>query len=475
MGRIIQIIEKIRYGFKSRLISYILLLLIIFIFGFEIYTFISIREYNYNNLKASMHAQGKFNSELYLSYVSDFSINDNIDNDRLQFINNSLGQIQIIDKSKTVIYDSLASPNIGLVINASDVENAINGVPDYDVYFNGIEKVMSYSFPIINNGVNAGVIRVTSGLSSVDRDILGKFGFFVLFGGISLAFGGIVSYLIAGLIFSPINSLTVLASKLSNGQYNEKSKMSYRGEIGELAKTMDEMSANIIHKEEIKTEFISSVSHELRTPLTSIKGWSITLQDDTVDRETINEGLKIIEKESDRLSDMVEDLLDFSRFKSPRFSLNKTQFNIIEIVKNIIKQLKPRTSEKEIDVIFNFDDSDIMLIADSDRIKQVMINLLDNAIKFTGNKGTIAVNIISKDLKAEVVVEVIDTGIGISEDEISLVTTKFYKGSSSGSHTGLGLSICEEIVIRHGGNLEIESKINEGTTVRFRIPRGDVE
>ena len=295
---------------------------------------------------------------------------------------------------------------------------------------------------------------------------------FILLGVFSLIAWMLLLYYFADKLLKPINKLTSLASKLSDGQYNQKSNMEYSGEIGELAKTMDELSENIIKKEEIKTDFISSVSHELRTPLTSIKGWALTIQDNDIDPETRKEGIMIIEQEADRLSEMVEDLLDFSRYTSPSFNLTKTEFDIVPVVKNIVNQMSPRSKEKKISLIFDTNVDSAVIVGDNNRLKQVLINLIDNAIKFTLEDGSVIVSINKNEELDEIDFEVVDTGIGISEDDIELVTTKFYKGTSKGSNTGLGLSIAEEIIIKHGGKLEIQSKLGEGTAIRFNIPIG---
>ena len=139
------------------------------------------------------------------------------------------------------------------------------------------------------------------------------------------------------------------------------------------------------------TEFISSVSHELRTPLTSIKGWSITLQDDGIDRELVDEGLKIIESESDRLSDMLEELLDFSRFVSGDIILKREIINIKEILIKTYKQLLPTSEINKINLRLDLDENIGEIIGDKDRIKQVLINLLDNAFKFTQENGNVLI------------------------------------------------------------------------------------
>jgi len=447
----------------------------IFVIGFETFVYFTLKNYQYNNLKNFMHSQANFSAEQYRSTAGDYALSDNVLNESLQFTNNISGQVQIINTEGVVIFDNIGSNNIGKEIKSTDVKSALENIASSIVNPKDEhgQKTLSVSVPLQDRTSQVGVIRVTASLVETDKSIWKQFMIFIIFGIVSVLIGVLLSYFLSKTIFKPINKLTEIAKKYSDGQYDAKSDMRYEGEIGELAQTMDEMSDNIIEKEGLKTEFISSVSHELRTPLTSIKGWSITLQDDGIDRELVDEGLKIIEKESDRLSDMVEDLLDFSRFTSPNFKLTKATFNIVEIAQLIVKQLKPRVNDKEITLLLNFNKDDIDVVADENRIKQVFINLLDNAIKFTPKGGTVVLDI--EDKGDDVVCKVIDTGIGISKSDIGKVTLKFYKGTSSESHTGLGLSICEEIVTAHKGNLEISSIENEGTTITFTIPKKVVE
>lgn len=166
---------------------------------------------------------------------------------------------------------------------------------------------------------------------------------------------------------------------------------------------------------------------------------------------------------------MVEELLDFSRLSSGRMELKVSEINLSEIAKLVNKQLQFRAKTGGIDIVVNYDEEPVIIMADKDRIKQILINLLDNALKFTESGGVIITNITQDENNA--VLEVIDTGIGIKSEEISLITGKFYKGGSSNSHTGLGLSICEEIIKLHGGNMTITSKIGEGTSVRVILPK----
>lgn len=473
MGKIKEIIRKNKDSLKFRLIFFYMVVFFIFIAGFEIFTYISLREYYYNNVKSNMLAQANYSQELYESSISEYTLSEVVLNERFEFLNNIQGQVQILDNTGILYYDNTGDSNVGEVIDDFDSLLINRKWFKFDLDNHGKEMVLNY--PITTNNKQIGILRNITSLEKVNKDILNRMNIFILFGLFSLLTGFVIIYYFSDRFLLPINKLINLANKLSDGRYSEKSDMDYKGEIGELAKTMDELSSNILKKEEIKTDFISSVSHELRTPLTSIKGWAITLQDGDIDKNTINDGLKIIEKEADRLSDMVEDLLDFSRFTSPRFNLSKDGFNIIPVIKNIINQLKIRTNEKNITMIYDYDDDVINIVADENRLKQVFINLIDNAIKFSLENGTIIVSIKKDEEKNLLICEVIDTGIGIGDEEIELVTSKFYKGTNKESHTGLGLSICEEIILQHNGTLEIFSKLGEGTTIHFELPIGEID
>ena len=470
MGKLIEKINIQRKSLKFSLILYYLLIFIGFVVFYLIFTYFSLRSYYYDNLENLMLSQSKFSVEIYESSISRYSISEVVFNERFEFLNNIDGQVQLLNNSGELFYDSTGSSNVGEIIIKS--ENMLN--PDGEHKFeNDIRnRKLSLNYPIKVNNNQIGVLRTISDTRVVRKDIARQMRVFILLGVFSLIAWMLLLYYFADKLLKPINKLTSLASKLSDGQYNQKSNMEYSGEIGELAKTMDELSENIIKKEEIKTDFISSVSHELRTPLTSIKGWALTIQDNDIDPETRKEGIMIIEQEADRLSEMVEDLLDFSRYTSPSFNLTKTEFDIVPVVKNIVNQMSPRSKEKKISLIFDTNVDSAVIVGDNNRLKQVLINLIDNAIKFTLEDGSVIVSINKNEELDEIDFEVVDTGIGISEDDIELVTTKFYKGTSKGSNTGLGLSIAEEIIIKHGGKLEIQSKLGEGTAIRFNIPIG---
>ena len=374
--------------------------------------------------------------------------------------------------------DTVNGNEIGNVLSTNDVTSAKNGSYGSNIYKNPItnNNELAVSIPLNNGNEQVGIARFIISLENVDSIIAQRYLVFFLFGFFVIVIGVSISIFMSTKIVNPIEKLTNVALKLADGQLNEKADEVGDYEISKLGSTMNLMSENLVKKEQLKKDFISSVSHELRTPLTVIKGWAFTLQPEAKGNKLLEDGLSIIEKESDRLGNMVTELLDFSELSSGRLIMNKELFDLNELGIFINKQLMPKSSSKKIDMLLNYDESRrVMVMADRDRIKQVFINILDNALKFTDEGGVVLTDIKIEDDKA--VVEVIDNGCGISEEEISLVTGKFYKGSNSNSHTGLGLSICEEIVKAHNGNLIIRSVLEKGTVVRIELPleKGEIQ
>ncbi len=440
-----------------------------------IFSIYATKFYYYSTMEGILNNEIRYSTNLYSSYMADYELEEVIAEDKNQFYRQTDCQVQILDNNQVVVFDSIASPNLGQKIKTPDVVSASNGQNGSYTgkvgYTNS--NIMAVSVPLESRGKQVGILRYISSLKEVDRAIRMKSVSFSLFGFLVILFSMLISKILTKSIIKPINNLAKVAEKMAKGNFEVRAKENNSDEIGRLAMTLNLLTDNINKKEQLKNEFISSVSHELRTPLTSIKGWAQTLKYDPADLETTTMGIDIIDSECDRLTTMVEELLDFSRFTSGRISIVKTKQNLIELAEHIKNQLLPKVRAKGIDLILNYESPELIATFDRDRIKQVFINILDNAIKFTPDKGTIIINIERNEKFAEV--SIIDTGIGISFEEIELVTGKFYKGSNSNSHVGLGLSICEEIVKLHNGELMIKSKLDEGTTVSFTLPLGDDE
>ncbi len=463
-----------RYSIKSRLVKNFMLIIIITVLILDFFLISGIRHYYYRNIEELLDNQLKFSIDYLEKYLEVSNLSDIIIDDIDLFWNQTTAQIQVFNLNGDKLLDSVGenSENTQLTSDLKKAQSGEKGVwIGHTDYYNG--EVMRISRPIISKGKIVGILRFTSSMQATKNLINNLALILISLGGIVILISGIVAYFLANSIVRPLERVTEAAEKMADGQLDIRSDVSLDDEIGKLSDTINYMAEEILKKEALKTEFISSISHELKTPLTSIKGWAITLQDDSMDKDIILEGLGIIEEESDRLSDMLEELLDFSRFVSGDISLRKNKFNVDEVLKNIYRQLSPIAKLQGINLILEKKMDLGYLIGDKDRLKQVLLNLLDNAFKFSSDGSDVTLQSYLKD--ENLIIKVIDNGSGIADDELPNVKEKFYKGTSSKSHTGIGLSICDEIVSLHRGKLYIKSELGKGTIVTVILPRGDCE
>ena len=468
-----------KINFNSIIFSIMKIIMIfvtLVVVGFEIFSYRSITNYYESALVGAMLNQAKYNQVLYSNYLSRYDLSEIVIGDKNSFYRNNISQVQILDNSSNVLFDSLGSSKIGTKIKSTDVINANKGEYSYQKIINKKtgEEVIALSYPLSDNQKQIGIIRLISSTAKVKENVNNQMIIFLFFGFTIFLFALVVSFYASKRWIVPIKNLTKVGEKLAQGDFKVKASEDGKNEISELGQTLNYMSENIVKREDMKNEFISSVSHELRTPLTSIKGWAITLQAKEIQKneDMLNQGLTIIENEGERLSLMVEDLLNFSRLSSTSFQYEKEDLNIVEIAKEVYQQLYPRSLNEKINFDFKTAYEEIIVNCDKNRMKEVFINIIDNAMKFTPKDGHIDIFISKED--ENVNIEVKDDGEGIKEDEISFVSSKFFKGSSSKSQTGLGLSICEEIVKAHDGKLVIKSKYTVGTSVIVVLPRAKV-
>ena len=459
---------------KTRLVGNFMLIIIITVCILEMFLINAEKHYSYKNLEDVVTNQIKLSSDFYDKYFSMSSLESNVLNNVDVFWEKTTSEVQIIDMSGNVLMDSIGAVSNN-VANMPDVKKAIGGElgkwignVDYDDV-----EVMAISYPLKYNNKVIGVLRFITSLREVNREIRFISYIYISIGLLVILISGVLSYFLANTIVKPLEEVTKAAEKMASGQLSSRSTKKYDDEIGKLSDTLNSMAEELSHKDELKNEFISSVSHELRTPLTSIKGWAITLNTtDLDDKELLRDGLDIIEKESDRLTGMVEELLDFSRFVSNKITLRVKNINIVDVIEKVKKQLEPRAKREKINFVLEKDDDSIEIMADENRIKQVLINVIDNAFKFTPENGEVKITV--KNKQEYVNIDVKDTGSGISKEDLPRVKEKFFKGKSSKSQNGLGLSISDEIVKLHNGTMDIYSEIDRGTEVVIKLPlKGD--
>ncbi len=358
-------------------------------------------------------------------------------------------------------------------VQTDDVAQAIE--TRNPVYFVGQnpatgERIMSVATPMIYaDGQVVGVLRFVSSTKNADRYILM---------GMLIALGFAVAVLVLVYfsnrvyfrsILVPVAQITETAKRIAGGSYGVQIEKKYNDEIGELADTINDMSIKISRAERMQSEFVSSVSHELRTPLTAITGWGETLLEGDADPEETRRGISIILGEARRLTSMVEELLEFTRIQDGRFTLNVRTCDLRADFEDMIFMYGSRLRQEGIALEYEENDDDIPeLSCDPERMRQVFLNILDNAAKHGGEGKRITVSMRREE--NEVVTRIRDYGPGIPEEELPHVKMKFYKGSSKARGSGIGLAVCDQIVALHGGTLSLENAEGGGTLVTVRLP-----
>lgn len=390
----------------------------------------------------------------------------------LQNMTGGKSRLQLLDNAGALVVDSDGMPGEGQMLATPDVEQALGGERGIwrgrDPLTN--ERIAAVSVPLMREQRVVALFRYTSSLKGID-EIVRNMILVMIIGAlvVVLLFFG-MSVLMANLIARPIRNLTTVAEQMAEGDWTKRAKIQNRDEIGRLADTLNTMAAEITRREKLKNDFISSISHELRTPLTSIKGWSETLvSGDPSDVDEVRMGLKIIDRETERLSGLVEDLLDFSKLYAKSIVLHPEPLDMLAPVRETVRQFVARAQREHVHLSADYGtDNSMLVMADANRLKQVFINVLDNALKFTSKGGSVVITVSRENEQA--VIRIADSGVGIAAQDLPHVTEKFYKGESQRAGSGLGLAICNEIIELHGGALELASTPGEGTTVTLRLP-----
>ena len=434
----------------------------------------SFAAYYYSNMESDLGYRARTTSDFFADYI-DQSYNEFYQSCMTYaqtFEDRNDLELQFINKQGRIVASSYGNW-AGLPPQTSDIQDAVN-TRDIGKFLGKDpatrERIMAVSSPMIySNGEVIGVLRYVTSTKLVDGQIFYVFliSFAVLMAVLAVVI--ISSNYFIRTVMTPVAQITEKAKRIANGSYGVQIQTRYADEIGELADTINEMSNKISQNEKMQAEFISQLSHELRTPLTAINGWSETLlSDENMDPET-RQGMKIISREAKRLTEMVVELLDFTRMQDGRMTLNVEPTDIRGEFEDTIFMYGSRLSQEGIDLVYLDNDDDIPEIpCDPQRLRQVFLNILDNAVKHGGDGKRI-----EADMRYEndhVVVRIRDFGPGIPEDEIPLVKKKFYKGSSSTRGTGIGLAVCDEIVEMHGGELTLENASGGGTLVTVSLP-----
>ncbi len=289
-----------------------------------------------------------------------------------------------------------------------------------------------------------------------------------------IIFSYISAHYISNHISKPIKEVTDQAKKLSTGdfklEFNENSKIL---EIEELSKTLNYTKEELSKIDELRKDLMANVSHDLKTPLTMIKATAEITKDLHINKkEKIEEDMNTIIYESDRLTNLVNDILELSKEEAVNEELHLEEFELIQFIQNILKQYQVLIEKEDYHFNFLHSDEEIVIQADKKKLEQVFYNLINNAIQYTGSDNQVTIQV---EKKKDILIKIIDTGNGIKEEDIPYIWDRYYKSEKMHKRnivgTGLGLNIVKKILERHHFSYGVDSTIGVGSTFYFRIPK----
>lgn len=435
-----------------------------FIYAIQNYYYSSAKQYLVSKLNAvtsvlSIHSQdsaANFSAEMR-NMLETFNEKDKIE---LMAVNS---------KGKVVLTSSGFSPDVSIAM--PDYEEAAAGGEGYYVgRLPSGEKIMAVSMAISSINSEYSSVRMVTSLTEIDGAVRNYIVTVTLIGLAILFIIIITGVYFAGSIVKPIRQISGIARKFAKGDFSVRIQTNSDDEIGELCTAINHMADELSTAEAMKNEFISSVSHELRTPLTAIKGWAETLMIDGGNSpDTMKKGVGVIVNETERLSQMVEELLDFSRMQNGRFTLRKANMDILAELGDAVLIYSDKARRENIRVIYNEPEMLPFVYGDKNRLRQVFINIIDNAIKYSSSGDTVTINAEETE-NGNIRISVADTGCGIKKSDLPKVKTKFYKANHTRRGSGIGLAVADEIIAMHGGSIDLKSREGAGTTVIITIP-----
>lgn len=402
-----------------------------------------------------------------------------------EFISTARSYVQSFQNKEQMEASVYDSNNTCFITSTGFAADDSQDMPDYDMaklsddgygewvgHLSSGEHVMAVTQAIYNPfGDYMGAVRYVVSLQEADQTIATVIVLISLLG-ILIAVATMISnaYFIRS-ITKPILEINDAAKQVAVGDFSARLKNPGNNEVGELCDTINYMVSELENSEKMKNDFISSISHEIRTPLTAIKGWAETMimpEEMDIDRETMNKGMNIIVHETERLSGIVEELLDFSRMQNKSMVYMPEKIDLLAELDEAIYMYKEKAVSEHKHLIFEGPETLSPVMADKNRMKQVFINVIDNALKYTPEAGTVTVTTKEDDVNVYVLIS--DNGCGISATDLPRIKEKFYKANHQKPGSGIGLAVANEIMLLHAGSLRIESEENVGTTVIISMP-----
>ena len=390
-----------------------------------------------------------------------------------QFSDKDKFEFMLLDSYGGVIASSSGTDAESIVTakDFADAQDALDGVGVAIYHTASGEPVMSVCSLVPYAAEDVAAMRLVTSLSLVGRQLKNAIIVSLVVVAAILAFTVTSGLYFVRSIVVPLGQVERTAAGIARGELDVRLPVrgDQRDEVDRLRGTINQMAEGLEETEKMKNEFISSVSHELRTPLTSIRGWVETLRslDDPAD-ENYRKGLEIINNETARLYNMVEELLDFSRLQNGRLKMDSRLLDLVAELTDAVLFCEARIQREGLILSYAEPEEMIPVYADPDRLRQVFINILDNAIKYSAPGGRITVKLWKGEYKA--FVEILDQGRGIPPEDLENVKTKFYKGSNAVRGSGIGLALVDSIMTALDGTFDIQSTLGRGTVVTLGLP-----
>jgi heavy metal sensor kinase len=377
--------------------------------------------------------------------------------------------VRVFDADGEVTFDGSVAAG-GAPINEEAIERALRGDSSAWSTRIGDESLRARGFTIEQDREVVGMLEVGVTEDDVEETLQTLLLIMLVGYPITLAIATAGGLFLAGRVLSPIDDVTRMARRISAEDLSQRLELDLPDdEVGRLARTFDEMIARLDEAFRRQRQFTADASHELRTPLTVIKGQVDVALRQPRDEAGYREVLRSVNEEVDRLNRMVGSLLTLARADAGQSIIAADMVNLGELVGGAVEQVRPLAEQKGLRIGVEAA-AEVTLAADEDLLLQLLLNLLDNAIKFTPSGGSVTAGWREEGDWSELWVS--DTGVGIAEHELGRVFDRFYRADSarSGGGAGLGLSICRWIAEAHGGSIMAESVVGGGATIRVRLP-----
>ena len=452
-------------GITKRWVTNTLLVTAIILFLILAISVLAVSSYYKNYVTNVLYSYANDSVTTFFSPYLD-GTDEAFDEKSMEFIENfadkSKVEVMVVNRHGIVSVSSSGFEVQETLKDMDDVNEAMSsktGISSWRGFNSNGEHVMSVAmvFPT-SDGDFKGAVRFVTSLSGIDSQIYGFVAIVVLIFFIALTFVTVSGSFFIRTIVVPVRKINDATKEFTSGNFDVRIELGgdEKDEINELAESVNNMLSEVSATDKIKNDFITTVSHELRTPLTAIKGWGEMLRElGPDDIELTKRGTEIIISESERLSQLLE------------------KIDVLAELDETIFVFKERSKRDGIELTYSAPELPAPMMADPNRIKQVFVNVLDNAFKYTERGGMVSVEAFMAE--DQLIIQIIDTGCGIAQEDLPNVKMKFYKANLQVRGSGIGLAVVDELIKMHNGTLDIQSKLGIGTTVTIALPIETVE